>query len=80
MASIEKSLLIEVQERLSLRLNLLLRRQALWLSTQTRALLSIWAERVTCSGEAQQVWKNAGLPWLGLLGCPGLLRRTRLAL
>jgi len=80
MANIEKSLMIGVQELLSLRLNPLLRLRALWLSTQACALLSLWSERVTCSGEAQQVWKNARLPWFDLLGGLGLLGRTRLAL
>jgi hypothetical protein len=72
--------MIEARQLLSLGLNPLLRLRALRPWMLGRALLSLWTERVTCSGGAQQVWKNAGLPWFNLLGGSGLLRCNRLGL
>ena len=37
-------------------------------------MLSLWAERRAGTGQAQQVWKNTGLPgFCSTPGCPGLL-------
>jgi hypothetical protein len=77
---IEHEHLIAARQLLNLRRNLLLRPGALWFSTRDRALLSRRVGQLLCTGQAQQVWKNASLPWFRRLGCPGLVRCTRLAL
>jgi hypothetical protein len=59
MASIETSRLIEARRHLSsFRLNPLLHLGAM----RGCAFLSLWAERRAGTGQAQQVWKNTGLP------------------
>ena len=78
--SIEHEHLTAAWQRLSLRRNPLLRPGELWFSTPGWAPLSLRVGQLLCTGVAQQVWKNASLPWFGRLGCPGLFRRTRLAL
>ena len=78
--SIEHEHLTAARQRLSLRRNPLLRPGELWFSTPGWAPLSLRVGQLLCTGVAQQVWKNASLPWFGRLGCPGLVRRTRLAL
>jgi hypothetical protein len=77
---IEHEHLTAARQRLSLRRNPLLRPGGLWFPTPGRAPLSLWVGQFLCTGQAQQVWKNASLPWFGRLGCPGRVRRTRLAL
>ena len=71
---------IAARQRLSLRLNPLLCAGGSWFSTRGRALLGLQVGQPLCTGQAQQVWKNASLPWFGRLGCPELGRRNRLAL
>jgi hypothetical protein len=72
--------LTAARQLLSLRRNPLLRPGGLWFPTPGRAPLSLPVGQLLCTGVAQQVWKNASLSWFGRLGCPGLVRRTRLAL
>src|SRR5215211_1456281 len=81
MASIEKTHMIKARRSFGLPLNPLLGFGAVWLSTRGRALLSPPAEWHACQGRAQQVWKNARLPWFfTTLGGPGPLRCNRFAL
>jgi hypothetical protein len=73
--------MIEARRLLRLRLNPLLHLRALWLPTRGRAFLSLWAGRLACTGQGQQVWKNAGLPcFCTTLGYSGLFRHDRFAL
>src|SRR4051794_10918230 len=73
--------MIEARRRLSLRLNPLLHRRALWLPTRGRAFLRLWAGRLAYTGQGQQVWKNAGLPcFRTTLGSSGLRRPDRFVL
>ena len=70
---------IAARQRLSLRLNPLLCAGGSWFSTRGRALLGLQVGQPLCTGQAQQVWKNASLPGFGRLGSPELGRRNRLA-
>src|SRR5215210_1213285 len=73
--------MIEARRRLRLRRNPLLHRRALWLPTRGRAFLSLWAGRLACTGQGQQLWKNAGLPcFCTTLGYSGLFRHDRFVL
>src|SRR3954468_4349746 len=73
--------MIEARRRLSLRLNPLLHLRALWRPMRGRAFLRLGAGRLACTGQGQQVWKNAGLPcFCTTLGSWGLLRPDRFVL